>query len=470
MIENKKFSLLAIYFVSCLILLSLNGVNAEAPYSGGETSRIIPKLQASDRGAFSFPLTNLSFLRKQNFFVGNSFFQNAWVIAPSSTQARDGLGPLFNTNACQSCHIRDGRGRPPVENKEMQSSLVRVSIPSDSNDVDKVLGVKPHPIYGTQFQNQAVIGINREVSVKIKWHNTNHRYPDNTLFRLQRPELVLSNYNYGEVEESILTSIRVPPPMIGLGLLDTILEKDILANADPNDADNDGISGRANYVWDVKRNSQSLGRFGWKAGQPNIRQQVASAFSEDIGITSSLYPNNICTNKQTSCLEQPNGGQPEVSDEILDLVTFYSKTLAVPSRRNHDHEFIQKGEALFRAAKCNACHIESFVTGDDEEFPELSNQEIHPYTDLLLHDMGPDLADNRPVFNATGREWRTPPLWGIGLTRVVNEHTSFLHDGRARSIEEAILWHGGEAEFSRDYFLNLEKQQRRQLLSFLKSL
>jgi len=258
--------------------------------------------------------------------------------------------------------------------------------------------------------------------------------------------------------------------MIGLGLLDTISIEDLKKLEDPEDENGDGISGRLNSVWNVTANAHTEGRFGWKAGQPDIRQQVASAFAEDIGITSTLFPNQPCTERQEKCKHMPHGGEPEVSDEILDFVTFYSKTLAVPGRRGIDNPFIIEGEKLFQQANCNACHVESFTTADDPNFPELSNQKIYPYTDLLLHDMGEGLADNHSEFAAEGREWRTPPLWGIGLIRTVNEHTNFLHDGRARNLSEAILWHGGEAEESKQAFVNMSSDERRKLLAFLKSL
>ena len=465
---------LIIFCLAAILLATSSSVFAKHPYSGGETTRVIHKLQKADRSAFAFPLNNLSLLRQDKFFVGNSFFQNAWVSAPASTTARDGLGPLFNTNACQSCHIRDGRGQPPNPNEEMVSMLVRISVPASDSVKDKEylkkVGLVPHPVYGTQIQNQALPGVPREASVKIEWIETEHKFADQRSYKLRSPQVILSEWGYGTLDEHTTVSARIPPPMIGLGLLNAIPKEDIEKLADPEDRNKDGISGRVNQVWDISEQNYSLGRFGWKASQPNVRQQVASAFSGDIGISSTMFPQQLCTATQEKCMQMPNGGQPEVSDEILDMVTFYSKTLAVPARRSHDSKVILEGEALFKQANCHACHVETFVTGIDPELPELSKQEIHPYTDLLLHDMGEGLADHRPVFDANGREWRTPPLWGIGLTKLVNEHTNFLHDGRARSIEEAILWHGGEAEASKQVFVHLSAQERRKLVAFIKSL
>jgi CxxC motif-containing protein (DUF1111 family) len=258
--------------------------------------------------------------------------------------------------------------------------------------------------------------------------------------------------------------------LIGLGLLEAIDEEDILALSDPDDENGDGISGRANYVWDIENEMEVMGRFGWKANQPTVRQQVAGAFLGDIGITTSIFPDENCTLVQINCANSLNGGEPELPDEFLDDVVLYSQTLAVPARRNFEDEDVLLGKFLFNEIGCNSCHIEKITTGDDHEVSALRNQVIRPYTDLLLHDMGEGLADNRPDFLADGNEWRTPPLWGIGLFEKVNNHTFYLHDGRARNLEEAILWHDGEAKASKENFMNLSKTDRLALISFLNSL
>ena len=258
--------------------------------------------------------------------------------------------------------------------------------------------------------------------------------------------------------------------MIGLGLLEAITEEDILAGADPDDADGDGISGRPNMVWDRAQQRSVLGRFGWKAGQPNLNQQNAEAFANDMGLTSSLIPHDNCTTAQTDCLAAPHGGEPEVSDNILASVLFYSRNLGVPARRDVDSPDVLKGKSLFHQAGCQKCHTPSFTTSADAAEPELASQLIRPYTDLLLHDMGDGLADGREEFLANGREWRTAPLWGIGLTQTVNGHTQFLHDGRARNLLEAILWHGGEAEAAKQQVLRFDSDERAALLAFLNSL
>jgi CxxC motif-containing protein (DUF1111 family) len=444
----------------------------DAPYSGGDTTVVIPRQQLTDRGAFSFPADNLSFTRRGDHFAGNSFFQNPWVTAPASVASRDGLGPLFNTMSCQSCHVLDGRGRPPEDDEDMRSMLVRVSVPTDGSPAHAALiaehGHVPHPVYGDQIQNNAIAGVAPEAEVLIEWEELPGSFADGQPYSLRRPAYRLEQPGYGAFGPDLLTSGRVAPQMIGIGLLDTIADATLLELADPDDADGDGISGRPNRVPDRATGERALGRFGWKGEQPNVRQQVASAFAGDIGITSSLFP--AASHTAPQAIDRPSGGEPEVSDEILRLVTFYCKTLAVPAQRGHDAPGVLAGAELFRSAKCNACHVETLVTGEDPDFPELSGQTIHAYTDLLLHDLGPGLADDRPIFDASGSEWRTPPLWGLGLVFGVNRHNNFLHDGRARSFSEAILWHGGEAEASREAYRAMSADERRQLESFLKSL
>ncbi|MED5387847.1 MAG: di-heme oxidoredictase family protein [Pseudomonadota bacterium] len=425
----------------------------------------------TDQNAFSLPLANLSPSRRLDFSVGNSFFRNPWVIGPASTDARDGLGPLFNTNACQNCHIKDGRGHPPAADaKQAVSMLVRLSVPASETDDLTRSGLVPEPNYGGQFQDAAIPGVEPEGRVRVSYEPVTLTFADGHQVTLRKPRLEFSDLAYGEMHPATLFSARVAPPMIGLGLLEAIPEADLLAHADPNDDDGDGISGRANRVWDSANNTTAMGRFGWKAGQPGVLQQSAGAFANDMGLNSHLVPTDSCAPSQTACLAMPNGGEVEVSDSVLNSVVFYSRTLAVPARRNVEDPQVLKGKALFHEANCQGCHIPKFTTGAQAPEPELANQTIRPYTDLLLHDMGPGLADGRPEFLANGQEWRTAPLWGIGLTEAVNGHTQFLHDGRARNLMEAVLWHGGEAAASRDKVLTFDADQRAALLAFLNSL
>ncbi len=462
-------------WVILLHFLFVGWASADHPMSGGDTTIVIPKAQSDDRSAFSRPAANLSMTRRGDHFAGNSFFQNAWVTAPASTKSRDGLGPLFNTMSCQSCHIKDGRGRAPKGDEVMTSLLLRTSIePEQPSELQQKLltrlGMLPDANYGDQIQNRAVQGVQPEASVSIEWEEIRGKYPDGKRYRLRKPKLKIEGLAYGELSPNARFSLRVAPALIGIGLLEAIPISELKKLEDPADANQDGISGRLNQVWDVKQGKTVAGRFGWKAEQPTVRQQVAAAFRSDIGITSTLFPKDMLTRTQSKQVEAPHGGHPEVSDEILDLVTYYCKTLAVPARRSHESSTILEGQRLFNEANCNACHVEKWNTGADPDFPELSHQTIHPFTDLMLHDMGEGLADNRSVFSATGNEWRTPPLWGIGLVFRVNRHTHLLHDSRARSIEEAILWHGGEALESKNVFMNLSSSERRKLLAFVKSL
>lgn len=434
-------------------------------------------VRKSDQNAFSLPSANLPPSRRVDFSVGNSFFRSPWVIAPSTTTARDGLGPLFNTNACQNCHIKDGRGHPPAPDaSNAVSMLVRLSIPDAPPYAKAIeqLGVVPEPVYGGQFQDMAVPGVAPEGKVRVDYTPVPVRFADGTEVELRKPVLQITQLGYGPMHPDTRFSARVAPPMIGLGLLEAIPEEAILANAAAQAKDNQGINGRPNRVWDDQLQKTVIGRFGWKAGQPNLNQQNVHAFSGDMGLTTSLRPFDDCTEAQTACKQAPNGngadGDPEVSDNILRLVLFYSRNLAVPARRGVNDAEVLAGKNLFFQAGCQSCHTPKYTTAANAAEPELANQLIRPYSDLLLHDMGDGLADNRSEFQASGRDWRTPPLWGIGLTQAVSGHTQFLHDGRARDLLEAVLWHGGEAQAAQQQVLSFNAEQRAALLAFLNSL
>ncbi|MGW8462720.1 di-heme oxidoreductase family protein [Pseudomonas sp. CLCA07] len=440
--------------------------------SGGSAT-----VRKTDQNSFSLPSANLPPSRRVDFSVGNSFFRNPWVIAPSTTTARDGLGPLFNTNACQGCHIKDGRGHPPTPDAaNAVSMLVRLSIPDAPAyaNVIEQLGVVPEPVYGGQFQDMAVPGVTPEGKVRVDYTPVPVRFKDGTEVELRKPSLNITQLGYGPMHPDTRFSARVAPPMIGLGLLEAIPDEAILANAEAQAKDKKGIAGRPNRVWDDMQQKTVLGRFGWKAGQPNLNQQNVHAFSGDMGLTTSLKPVDDCTDAQTACKQAPNGtgpdGEPEVSDNILRLVLFYSRNLAVPARRDVSAPQVLAGKTLFFQAGCQSCHTPKYTTAANAAEPELANQVIRPYSDLLLHDMGDGLADNRTEFQASGRDWRTPPLWGIGLTQAVSGHTQFLHDGRARNLLEAVLWHGGEAQAAQQQVLSFNAEQRAALLAFLNSL
>ena len=432
------------------------------PMLGGDTS-----VALSNATAFESAARNLNNDERRIFAVGDSFFTKNWVTAPASTEARDGLGPTFNAQSCPSCHTRDGRAKPPDHPDDPERGLLfRVSLPG----VDLATGAPlPHPAYGDQIQDRAILHIPPEGKVIALWSEIQGQYADGEPYTLIKPEYQLTQLAFGNLPADIQISPRIAPIVPGMGLLEAIPEANILALADPDDADGDGISGKPNYVWDARRGATALGRFGWKANVPTVEQQVAGAFHGDIGVTSPLFPTENCPPAQAECQAATNGGEPEIPQERLDKVTFYTRTLAVPMMRDTDDPQVRRGAALFLRANCHACHTPIHTTGESD-IPALSSQTILPYTDLLLHNMGEGLADGRPDFLADGDEWRTPPLWGIGLVATVNRHTRFLHDGRARNLAEAILWHGGEGERSKQAFINFTREERKALLRFLNAL
>ncbi len=428
---------------------------------GGDTTAFI-----TTRNSFGLPARNLTRDQRRTFAVGNSFFRQNWVTAPASTGARDGLGPTFNALSCSSCHHLDGRGKPPDDAEDGQRGLlVRLSLPGHTTQGGPV----PEPVYGGQLQDRAIVGVPAEGEFTILYREVAGAFGDGQTYSLRQPIYQFHGLAFGPMRPETLSSPRVAPAIVGMGLLEAIPEADLLAAADPDDADEDGISGRANMVWDARDGVLTVGRFGWKANQPSVEQQTAGAFLGDLGITSAIFPTENCTSAQADCLAAPNGGMPEIPVDRLAKVVLYTQTLAVPAMRDPGDPQVESGARLFADAGCAVCHTPKHTTGK-HQIEALSNQTIYPYTDLLLHDMGPGLADGRPDFDAGGQEWRTPPLWGIGLVETVNGHTMFLHDGRARSLSEAILWHGGEGAGSSDAFKAFTKEERETLIRFLESL
>lgn len=462
----------ALFFFPSLAQAKTSPLSPEeilAMKSGGETT-----VRKNGANAFSLPAANLPLTKRLDFSVGNSFFRNPWVQAPATTDARDGLGPLFNTNGCQNCHIKDGRGHPPEQgDSNAVSMLVRLSIPAQTAEQKQAIiknGVIPDPIYGGQLQDFSLSGAKPEGQIKLTYQDVPVEIADGEVITLRKPKLAITDLSYGPMHPQVMMSARVAPPMIGLGLLELIPEQTLEQIAREQQAAEQGISGKLNRVWDVEAQDFAVGRFGWKAGQPSLMQQNAAAFNGDLGLTSELFPAENCSAMQLVCEQLPNGGKPEVSRNVLTFVEFYSRHLAVPARRNVNDPQVVKGEALFAEIGCQSCHVTQITTAKSTETPALSEQLINPYTDLLLHDMGEGLADNRGEYLATGREWRTAPLWGLGYTEEVNGHTNLLHDGRARNVMEAILWHGGEAQLSRDKVVALSKTDREALVAFLHSL
>ena len=375
---------------------------------------------------------------------------------------------MFNAQSCSSCHLLDGRGIPASTGTGKLGLLVRLSIPGTGDHGEPL----DEPNYGGQLQDRANLGIPREAELVVQYSEQPGEYADGTPYSLRVPTYSIEGESFGPLADDVLISPRLAPQVIGMGLLEAVPEADILARADPDDADGDGISGRPNRVWNPRTQATELGRFGWKANVPTVEAQVAGAFHGDIGITSELHRDQDCTAIEQACQDAIDGGEPEITDDRLAAVTFYSRTLSVPAMRDTDSDDVNGGAEVFEQLGCTSCHTPTLETGgaDTVDVATLADQSIHPYTDLLLHDMGPGLGDGRPDFEASGTEWRTPPLWGLGLIEEVNGERFLMHDGRARTLEEAILWHGGEGEPAMQAFRNASEDTRRKLLAFLEAL
>ena len=504
-------------------------VTAAERFPGGDATTSLTNDEAFGQSPDS---VKQDFSADANFKSGNQIFRNA----------HDGEGPLLNARTCQGCHTKDGRGAlPPNPETPMDSMVVRLG-----QGIDEAGATLADPNYGQQLQTfglASFTGENLDAGLSaygegagkaigegfafIEYELLEGSYQDGEAFELRRPVLKVRELSYGDFADDIQFSTRVAPQLIGLGLLEAVPEADIRRLADPNDADGDGISGRANSVFDPTADAQRLGRFGVKAGTASLLHQTVNAYRADIGITNRFAPEEACAEQQASCHhaaqleEDPHPGRVDISDVELALVEFYLRLLAVPERRGFDSESsaweedVLRGRTLFFENGCGACHQYRHTTGtaagsvlgsvelntlapNAPPIAVLSEQTIFPYTDLLLHDMGgacepvrretaagdacaagdncvwalrcSGLADGKPERLASASEWRTAPLWGLGLVKTVNERATFLHDGRARTLAEAILWHGGEAQRSRDAFVALPAADRSALLAFLESL
>ncbi|WP_218110197.1 di-heme oxidoreductase family protein [Oligoflexus tunisiensis] len=459
------------WFVPSLLLVlvscgprSRNSTSPEAEMflAGGGTT-----IKNRTSTAFTAPAANLNPEEFQLHGEGDVFFEGEFVKGPSPV--RPGLGPTFNNTSCRGCHVRNGRGMPVLGANGTLRSPVLVRVSLDPSALDRfpelqslqVPGAGPYPVpgFGTQIQNHAVLGAEPEITLSLSWEEVSGQYPDGTGYTLRKPILAYegSPEKLALMQDSaVQRSIRQTPPVVGLGLLEAVPVSTLRDLEDPEDTDGDGISGRLNQVWDPVTQSLAAGRFGWKASAPSLLVQTAAAFADDMGVTNPIFPGA--------------DGSLEIDADFVRKTAFYTQTLAVPDRVRTPSPSAVQGEILFQASGCASCHRPALSTDDSSSIAALRNQTFAPYTDLLLHDMGEGLADGRPDFLASGREWRTPPLWGIGLTGTILPQSGFLHDGRARSLEEAILWHGGEAEASRKAFEILKAEERAQLLDFLKSL
>ncbi len=490
---------------------------------------------------FSQPMPNLTGVELEQHLSGDAFFEASFTSAPNTDKPDlDGLGPVFNNADCNSCHQRDGRSSTitiPADASEVKLGsgdgiFLRMSIadatrdeqctqvPAVQNAANDFCKVIPVPEFGDQLFHRGVRDARNDwddetnpqknigqANVFVSYETQQVQFADGEFITLQKPVFAIRNPYDAPLENettqspssellqaNVVTGPRNGMPVFGLGLLEAIPDAAIIALADPTDENKDGISGKINYVFDVLKanagdeNPISIGRFGWKANAPTVRQQSLGALRGDIGITNTLFPDESIegTDLHIDYLARTNYddtgedelGNPEASDEFSNDVVFYTETLAVPARRNVGDTDVVAGAKLFDEMQCTACHHPSFTTTSDPDFklggltpPQgLLGQTIYPFTDMLLHDMGEGLADGSRDFLASGNEWKTRPLWGLGLTKTVNPGAGFLHDGRAKTLEEAILWHGGEAEFSKEAFRTAEKTKRDQLIDFLFSL
>jgi len=469
---------LRILFLSALgasAALALGAVAGESSVPDATLSAGSFTIKRFDQAAYSEPAAVLNGKQRQIFMVGRNVFNRKWA-AVVSLNGDWGLGPTFNATQCSECHVRDGRGRLPEAGEQLLSVLVRLSIPGE----DEHGGPRPHPNYGDQIQNRALQGqsidfyyshepIPTEADLYVDWAERSVDFSDGERVILREPRLRIEKLNFGPLGADVMLSMRIAQPLIGLGLLDAVPDAAILALAQRQK--DEGLDGHINMVWDAINQRPALGRYGWKANQASLKQQAAAAAIGDMGVSSNLYPDQNCPPVQELCRRELPGNVPEIVNHELDALEIWLRGLAVPARRNVEDPEVQRGERLFSAAKCALCHVPEMKTGSAfPALPQLANQTFHAYTDLLLHDMGEALADGRPDFRAGPRDWRTPALWGLGLSQTVNGSTAMLHDGRARNATEAILWHGGEAEPAREIFRNMPKADREALLKFLESI
>ncbi|MDC0709540.1 di-heme oxidoredictase family protein [Stigmatella sp. ncwal1] len=430
---------------------------AEAGWSGGRTTLNAPYSDEPDNRFIQMAL-NMAPLNAQTFVEGRRIHHTDFGDGshsepgnPALTEHQNKLGPDYVARSCVACHVQNGRGLPPANtNTTLTNYVVKVGTANGGADAK----------IGSKLQSRRTSGT-PESDVRISsWTASSGTFKDGTGYSLRKPVFGFLNYtptNY---------SARITPQLVGMGLLEAVPETAISQLADPNDSNGDGISGKVQTVVDPETRVARLGRFGWKAGSARVKFQVAEAFNSDMGVTSTVYPTLDCGSQQTGC----SGSSNELNAQSLDKITRYVALLGVPARRDLTNAQALQGETLFKSAGCDKCHTPTLTTSAYHPHTELRSQTIHPYTDLLLHDMGTGLADNLPEGQASGAEWRTPPLWGIGLTAGVSGGEAYLHDGRARSLSEAILWHGGEGEAAKQKFVNMTAAERNALLAFLKSL
>ena len=457
---RKPFSSAAVAAVFTAALVTFAADLQVAALSGGDLT-----IADGSAQAYSLPAPGLDAAQLEVFANGKQEFHQHWVVLPV-IGGKWGRGPTSNGDECVGCHAGNGRGRvPDAADEPLVSAVVRLSLSGEGPHG----GPLPHPGYGDQLQEQGELGrVPAEGEATIEWQHHEEMLADGTRVPMRSPKASFRKLAFGPLGTEVLRSVRIAPPIIGAGLLDAVPESALRELAEQQKQH--GFDGRPNYVWDAERQSLAIGRFGWKANQPSLRQQTAVAYLNDMGVTTNLFTDDNCPDVQIACRKRPGGTVPEQHRLAFEEILFYSRALGVPARRDLGDLSVIHGEQLFAQARCAVCHVPEMKTGAYPPFPRLANQVIRPYTDLLLHDMGEGLADGRPDFLAGPRDWRTAPLWGLGLSKTVNGNASLLHDGRARTLAEAVLWHGGEAEASREAFRQLPKADREALFAFLNSL
>lgn len=422
---------------------------ADEYYAGGSTTTF-----ASGQNAFVQPLANLSASDIARHDQTREIFFHDF-------NASEGLGPLFIATSCANCHVNNGRGQYALSGHT--GLLMRMSLPG-ANIHNGPLGV---PEFGVQLQSSAIAGATPEGTMNITYEEVVVNFPDGHQVVLHQPYYSLID-EYTEAPAFFLKGGRLAPPVYGAGLIDAISDESLLLLADEFDSDGDGISGKVNWVWNVALQQHTIGKFGWKASNPSAIQQAADAFNQDMGITTfQFFPDENCDG-QSNCSGTPTKGG-DITEQTLEDVVFYFQTLAPPAPRNLENPEVQLGKHKFNELGCAKCHLPELTT-DNHPIPELSNQVIRPYSDFLLHELGSGLGDGRPDYDANANEWRTPPLWGLGLAKVVYPDAGYLHDGRANTLEEAILWHEGEAFQSRQAYIQLPEAERLALIKFLEAL
>ena len=417
---------------------------------------------------YDAPARDLKTPALATFAAGQAVFEQVWQVAPETPAAigtahssRLGLGPLYNADSCAACHPRNGRGSVAGI-----GLLLRLSRPLTADGTR----FAPDPVYGEQLQHRAVPGLAIEASMRRTWRQREEQLADGSTVTLREPFYQVESWNWGDPDRETSWSARLAPALIGLGLLEAIPDAAILAEASSQSERKDKISGQPSWVLELRSGQLRLGRFGWKAQHPTVEQQVANALQQDIGLSTIIYPASVCTPAQTAChrgVQQSGAEQIEVPRKVLDELVYYARHIAVPAPRNVNDIMFQRGRLQFHRAGCAACHRPSWTT---EAPPGGVSQKIWPFTDLLLHDLGSGLAAPNGEGDVAGVQWRTAPLWGIGLALAANPETGFLHDGRARTLLEAVLWHGGEAQAASDAVRQMSAEERDSLLTFLRSL